>query len=108
MRREPDTQPDSPAAVADEVSPRSPWRVARVEALPGHRLRVVFLDGLTGTVDLARLVHSPHAGVFAALMDEALFAQVHLEHGAVAWPGELDLAPDVMYDSIREHGEWRL
>jgi hypothetical protein len=26
----------------------------------------------------------------------------------VAWPGELDLAPDAMYTAIQEHREWTL
>ena len=50
-------------ALADEVTPRSPWRVTEVEALPDFRLRVAFADGLTGTVELSGLVHSSRAGV---------------------------------------------
>jgi hypothetical protein len=43
---------------------------------------------------------SDSAGIFAALRDPALFAQVYLEYGAVMWSGEIDLAPDAMYDEI--------
>ena len=93
---------------AAEVSPRSPWRVTRVEALSGLRLRVAFADGLTGMVDLSDMVQSPRAGVFAALSDPTLFAQVRLEYGAVTWPGDLDLAPDAMHAAIKQRGEWRL
>jgi len=78
-----------------------PWRVVAVEALPGFQLRVRFVDGTEGTVDLTSLVHSPNAGVFAPLADTAFFAQVFVEHGAVAWPGEIDLAPDAMYAKVR-------
>jgi hypothetical protein len=53
-------------------------------------------------------VHSPKAGVFAALADPLLFAQVQLDYGAVTWPGELDLAPDAMYAAIQEHKVWAL
>jgi hypothetical protein len=98
----------SPSALTTEVAPRSPWRVTEVEALPGFRLRVVFSDGLTGTVEMAGLIYSPKAGVFAALADPSLFAQVSLEYGAVTWPGELDLAPDAMYSAIQEHRVWKL
>jgi hypothetical protein len=84
------------------------WRVTEVEVLPGYQLRVTFADGLTGIVEMSGLVHSPKAGVFAALADPALFAQAALEYGAVAWPGELDLAPDAMYAAIQEHGVWTL
>ena len=94
--------------LATEIAPRSPWRVTEVEALPGFRLRVAFADGLTGTVDLSRMVHSPEAGVFSALADPSLFAQVTLDYGAVTWPGELDLAPDAVYTEIQKHREWSL
>jgi hypothetical protein len=84
--------------------------VTEVEALSGFRLRVAFADGLAGVVDMSALVHSPEAGVFAALRDPSLFAQVALDYGygAVSWPGELDLAPDAMHAAIQERGEWRL
>jgi hypothetical protein len=94
--------------LAPKITPRSSWRITKVEALPEFRLRVAFADGLTGIVDLSRLVHSPKAGIFAALADPALFAQVTLDYGAVAWPGELDLAPDAMYAAIQEHQVWTL
>ena len=108
MRTESNAAEDSPVALDTGVAPRSPWRVTRVEPLPNFRLRVEFTDGLTGVVDMSRLVQSPSAGVFAALIDASLFAQVSIEYGAVAWPGELDLAPDAMYTAIQEHGEWLL
>ena len=82
--------------------------VVSVKALPGFRVLVVFEDGLKGVVDLSARVRSKTAGVFSALADPALFKRVFIEHGAVTWPGELDLAPDAMYDEIKKHGEWKL
>ena len=108
MRPESNAGKDSSAALADEVFPRSPWRVTEVEALVGYRLRVTFADGLSGIVDMSRIVHSPQAGVFAALADPSLFAQVRAEFGAVSWPGDLDLAPDAMHSAIQEHKVWLL
>jgi hypothetical protein len=108
MRTESNANEDSSVGLVEEIAPRSPWRVTSVEALPEFRLRVAFADGLTGLVDMARMVHSPESGVFAALLDPSLFAQVTIEYGAVTWPGELDLAPDAMHTAIREHGVWSL
>lgn len=108
MRGQPDPVKDSSVVLADEIAPRSPWRVTSVEPLPGFRLRVSFADGLTGEVDMSKFEHSPKAGVFAQLADSALFAQVRLDYGAVAWPGELDLAPDAMHEAIRERSVWVL
>jgi hypothetical protein len=79
-----------------------PWRVAAVQALPGYGLSVCFVDGTQGIINLSHLVWAPNAGVFAALTSPALFEQVFVEHGAVTWPGEIDLAPDAMYTEIHQ------
>jgi hypothetical protein len=31
-----------------------------------------------------------------------LFGRAYLEHGAVVWPGEIDLVPDAMYDESKD------
>jgi hypothetical protein len=79
-----------------------------VQALPDFRLRVRFLDGTEGMVDLTGRVCSAGAGVFASLADIAKFEQVRVELGAVTWPCGIDLAPDAMYDAIKANGEWKL
>ena len=108
MPAETAAQNDRAASIAPTIRPTAPWRVQEVRALSDDRLFVRFVDGLTGTVDLSALIASPQAGVFARLRDRALFEQVHVEMGAVVWPGELDLAPDAMHAAIKEHGEWRV
>ena len=101
-------QEDPAAAVVPEIRPRMPWRVAEVQVRDWFCLRVRFLDGLEGVVKMSELVHSPDAGVFSRLADPAVFGQAAVVHGAVTWPGEIDLAPDAMYQAIRKHGEWVL
>jgi hypothetical protein len=78
-----------------------PWRAVSVEALPGYRLRVRFIDGLEGIVDMSALVASPNAGVFAALADPEAFNRAFVALGAVCWPGGLDIAPDAIHAKIR-------
>ncbi|MDN5753776.1 MAG: DUF2442 domain-containing protein [Nitrosospira sp.] len=84
-----------------------PWDVMTVEALDGYRLHVRFADGVEGEVDMSERIRSPR-GVFAALADPDVFAQVYVELGAVTWPGEIDLAPDAMHDEIEKNGIWKL
>ena len=69
-----------------------------------HAVAVRFADGTHGEVELANLLSSESPGVFAALRDPAVFRQARVECGAVTWPGEIDLAPDAMYDDIRATG----
>lgn len=104
----PTATPQTHSAFA--VTPSTPWRVRRVAVLPGHRLRVTFVDGLSGEVNLAAwLASSKVTGtVFERLRDEAFFGQAFLELGAVTWPNGADLAPDAMYDEIRREGTWVL
>lgn len=108
MLAQPTAEKDSPLGVTPPVRPRMPWRVADVWPLEGFRLRVRFIDGLEGEVDMSALVHSPRAGVFAQLADPSRFVQVFVAHGAVAWPGEVDLAPDAMHAEIKKTGKWVL
>jgi len=102
------SQTESTQDSAPGVIPCAPRRVVEVHALPDYCLLVKFVDGTTGEVDLSSLVTSDKAGVFAALRDPAVFAQVYLECGVVTWPGEIDLAPDAMYDEIKRQGRWIL
>jgi Protein of unknown function (DUF2442) len=101
MRPQPVAEDNSAVAVAPAVRPVMPWRVVSVEASRGYRLRVRFLDGLEGVVDMSRLVASPDAGVFAALADSEAFNRVFVALGAVCWPDGLDIAPDAIYSKIK-------
>jgi hypothetical protein len=39
-------------------------------------------------------------GVLTPLREAAFFNRVYVDCGAVAWPGDIDLAPDAMYREI--------
>ncbi len=77
------------------------WDVVEVKPLENLGLFVRFADGLAGEV---RFTPENLTGVFMPLNDPAFFKQVYLDHGAVAWPGQIDLAPDAMYKEIKEKG----
>ena len=97
---------DRPASL--DIRPAADWRVVAVETLPDYCFKVRFVDGLEGTVDMKGMILSASAGVFAALRDPKTFSQARVELRVVTWPGELDLAPDAMYDEIRANGKWVL
>ena len=83
----------------------SNWTVVSVETLGPRRLAVRFDDGVAGDVEFR---DSFFFGVFAAIRDPEAFAQVRCDRGYVEWPGDLDLAPDAMYEAIRKSGRWIL
>ena len=99
---------------APEVEPATrhtvPWRVTSVAALPDSRLRVSFLDGTSGEVQMRSFLSHPRIDgtIFEALRDPAAFAQAQVVLGVIQWPNGADLAPDAMYDAIRERGVWVL
>jgi hypothetical protein len=99
---------DRPPAIEPAIRHVVPWRVESVSALPDLRLRVTFVDGTTGEVDLRTFLSSPQATgtVFEPLRDPSVFAQVGVVMGAVQWANGADLAPDAMYDAIKAHGRW--
>jgi Protein of unknown function (DUF2442) len=69
-----------------------------VQPLGEHWLRVTFTDGAVKEIDLSELLAS--GGVFAPIYERReLFEQVRVnpENGAVEWPGDVDLDPEVLY-----------
>ena len=81
------------------------WSIVRFKLLSNYQIEVAFADGTSGVADLApRLSQGPLGDGFDPLCDEVVFATVYLEHGALTWPGGIDLAPDAMYQRIRELG----
>jgi hypothetical protein len=101
---------DRTAEVVPEVRHTVPWRAASVEALDNSRLRITFVDGTLGEVRMQAFLASPavEGTVFEPLRDAAAFAKARIEMGAVQWPNGADLAPDAMYDAIRQSGVWTL
>jgi hypothetical protein len=81
------------------------YDVVTVRAIQPLRLVVRFADGLEGEV---RFEPSHLFGVFEALKNPTTFDQVTCEEGFVAWPGDIDLAPDAMYEAIKREGVWIL
>lgn len=73
------------------------WDVIEVKAEPDYCLFVRFKDGLTGRVQFRR---EDLTGALGPLRDLHFVEQVFIDCGAVAWPGEIDLAPDAMYAQV--------
>jgi hypothetical protein len=74
-------------------------RVIEVIPLPNYRLRVRFGDGTAGVISLAHKLFGP---VFEPLKDVSFFERAGTdEHGVICWPNGADLAPDALYDDLR-------
>jgi hypothetical protein len=73
------------------------WDIVEVKPEPDYCLFIRFQDGLSGRVHLQQ---SELTGVLTPLKDPGFFEQVFIDEGAIAWPGEIDLAPDAMHAEI--------
>ncbi len=74
-------------------------RVISVEPLTNNQLRVLFSDGVVGSIDVSDVIGK---GVFSRLADPAEFARVYVDPQShtVAWPGGIDLCPDSLYEEV--------
>jgi hypothetical protein len=110
MRTDAAAETDRSIEVVPPVEAIAPWRIREVRIVEHGVLAIRFVDGTEGTVDMRAFLISEHVigTVFEPLRDASLFAQAVIHLGAVEWPGEIDLAPDAMYDEIRARGVWVL
>lgn len=73
-------------------------RPVKVTALPNHKIRVNYADGVSGIIDLS---DSVGRGIFAPLTNESFFKKVHVgDHGQIAWSDEIEICPDAAYLEI--------
>jgi hypothetical protein len=71
--------------------------ISDAEYLGDYRVRFVFDDGREGVANLYSMIFDDPRPVFAPLRDKAVFQQLFIEHGALCWPGDLDVAPEYIY-----------
>ena len=79
--------------------------VRSVSVLSHGVLSVTFQNGLQGVI---RVMPSVYRGVFEHLKNPDEFDKVSVSNGYVTWPGELDIAPDSLYESIAKNGNFIL
>jgi hypothetical protein len=108
MQPHADTETHRTPEVEPAIKHTVPWRVKAVTALPDARLQVVFVTA--SEVHMKQFLSDSRLNgtIFGSLRDPAVFAQVQVVLGAVQWSNGADLAPDAMYDAIREDGRWVL
>ena len=104
------SESDRTAEIKPAIRHTAPWRVIAVAALPECRLRVTFVDGTSGEVDMSRFLRNPNIDgtIFEPLRDPPAFSQAQVVMGVIQWPNGADLAPDAMYDSVRKGSVWVL
>ncbi len=69
--------------------------VVKVEAKAGHKLYLEFENGEKRIFDMTPYIDRKP---FVQLKNSPLFAQAAVDYGTVVWPGNIDIAPETLYD----------
>lgn len=75
--------------------------VTSVRARDDFHLELLFADGEHRLFDMTPYLTK---GVFTELQAPALFKQAYVGLGTVCWPGNLDIAPETLFDRSVEFG----
>lgn len=71
--------------------------ISDAQYLGDYRVRLAFNNGREGVADLRAMIFDEPRTVFAPLRDVSVFRQLFIAHGALCWPGDLDVAPEYIY-----------
>lgn len=69
--------------------------VKSVQATPDHQLKLTFSNGEERQFDMRPYLHYP---VFRKLENPGFFSLAHIEYDTVVWPGDIDIAPETLYE----------
>ncbi len=69
--------------------------VVKVEAKPDYKLFLEFENGEKRVFDMTPYMDKQP---FAQLKGSPLFGKASVEYGTVVWPGDIDIAPETLYD----------
>jgi hypothetical protein len=73
--------------------------VTQVSAREDYTLELKFNTGETRLFDARPYLEK---GGFTRLKDPAMFKQAYVAFDTVCWPGNLDIAPETLYDRSRQ------
>jgi hypothetical protein len=70
-------------------------QVTSVEPVSDFRLELTFNSGERRRFDMRPYLRYP---VFRRLENPGFFALARVDYGTVTWPGEIDIAPETLYE----------
>jgi hypothetical protein len=69
--------------------------VIYVKALPGYLLELKFENGERRLFDMSPIIDKKP---FGRLKESNVFLAARVDYGTVVWPGNIDIAPETLYD----------
>lgn len=87
-----------------QASPQYAFPIKEITPLPDYRLKVVFSNGIQGTVDFSWVLEAP---AFERVRDPAEFAKVHVSsQGYIMFGEDLDVAWEPVYEKLSGKPWW--
>ena len=72
--------------------------IVEIRYVGGLTYRIRFDDGAEGDVELSSYLN--RGPVFQSFRDPEFFRQARIEGGTLAWPGDVDIAPETLYEMV--------
>ena len=69
--------------------------IVKVEVKPNYTLHLEFDNGEKRIFDMSPYMNKKP---FVRIKSPSLFAMAKVDYGTVVWPGEIDIAPETLYD----------
>ena len=69
--------------------------ICQISTLPDYMMKLQFNNGETRLFNMKPYLGYP---VFRRLENPAFFSLARIDYGTVTWPGDIDIAPETLYD----------
>lgn len=73
------------------------YDITEIEYVGGYKLKLTFENGKSGIVDFENYIKED--SVYARFSNIEYFKQAYIHHelGVLCWPGDVDVAPEIVY-----------
>lgn len=71
--------------------------IDKADYIDNYKIDLVFNNGRTGTADLKQAIFSDNRAIFSKLRCKESFKRFKLEHSALVWFDELDMATEYLF-----------